>query len=531
MTNIDYIPIFNISKELLLEITNTKENNDAIETLFNAASFILNNRTALKHDLMGRIYHKLLVDAKYFGAFYTMIPSAVLLTELTFDHNFWNVDFTNRQDVEKIKIGDLACGTGTLLKSSLEAVIDNYIELTILNGNQPDIKGFTKSIIENNIYGYDVLPFAAHLAASTLALHEPDVSFDKMNLFYLPIGGKELRLGSLDFLSDRKIPIQTDLFGSSSSGSQVTGEGDKSLTVEIPKLDLCIMNPPFTRSVGGNLLFGSYPTKQRTKMQNKLKKIIKDEHIHANITAGLGSAFIALADKRLNRNGHLSLILPKTVLSGDSWRVSRKIISKRYKTRYIIVSHEPYKWNFSENTMLSECMIVADGNKNKNLAPYCYMINLLHRPTSNVEAYVLASIIKTLNPVGLYEEGTTEIKIEDKKIGEIIKVPSDVVMENLSMVASAFLQTDLIRFYYYFNQNKLYIPSIGIISDLQLVTFDKLFTLGFDQRDIHDGFEKTNSKTIFPSFWGHDNEKVLTIHQDPNQFLNQLSEPKPGLEN
>jgi hypothetical protein len=52
-----------------------------------------------------------------------------------------------------------------------------------------------------------------------------------------------------------------------------------------------------------------------------------------------------------------------------------------YDLRYVIVSHEPGKWNFSENTKLGECLIVAkklgEGQEHSN----CTFINLCYRDT------------------------------------------------------------------------------------------------------------------------------------------------------
>ena len=68
---------------------------------------------------MGRIFHKILTkkNAKFFGASYTKIPSSVLLLKLTFYYHNWNLDWTNAESIREIRISDLACGTGTLLKS------------------------------------------------------------------------------------------------------------------------------------------------------------------------------------------------------------------------------------------------------------------------------------------------------------------------------------------------------------------------------------------------------------------------------
>jgi len=281
LTDIDYIPIFRIAREVLLELPSAPCTDKAIQFLSVVALETTGNRAALKHDLMGRIYHRLLLDAKYYGAFYTTIPAATLLLELTFDPRYWDLKFGNEKDMKKLKIADLACGSGTLLKAALEAAVDDHISAVTESGISPKIIDMHKIFLEDVLWGFDVLPFAVHLAASALALHEPDVSFRRMNLFVLPIGGPDLKLGSLEFLPDKVslIHVQNDLFGASSGISQVTGYGDETVSVQIPKLDLCVMNPPFTRSVGGNLLFGSYPENQRKEMQKRLKSIMTKDKI------------------------------------------------------------------------------------------------------------------------------------------------------------------------------------------------------------------------------------------------------------
>jgi len=39
------------------------------------------------------------------------------------------------------------------------------------------------------------------------------------------------------------------------------------------------MNPPFTRSVGGNLLFGSLPKDERARLQKYLSQILKEKNL------------------------------------------------------------------------------------------------------------------------------------------------------------------------------------------------------------------------------------------------------------
>ena len=46
-------------------------------------------------------------------------------------------------------------------------------------------------------------------------------------------------------------------------------------------------------------LFGNLPDGEREAMQEKLGRIVADKRLSANITAGLGSVFTALADRYL----------------------------------------------------------------------------------------------------------------------------------------------------------------------------------------------------------------------------------------
>ena len=112
------------------------------------------------------------------------------------------------------------------------------------SGTRPDLRTLHRGLVEETLWGFDVIPFAIHLAASALAVHEPDVRFGQMRLYTLPLRGhpqNAIRLGSLDFLSGRRLEVQSDLLGSVTGPGRITGAGDVSEVVEIPDLDLCVM--------------------------------------------------------------------------------------------------------------------------------------------------------------------------------------------------------------------------------------------------------------------------------------------------
>jgi hypothetical protein len=206
----------------------------------------------------------------------------------------------------------------------------------------------------------------------------------------MPLGGSELALGSLEFI-DRTQSVGT-LFG---HAGQITGTGIKrdSLAI-IPGLHLCVMNPPFTRSVGDNLLFGNMPESERAPMQKRLQKLVSSKNLSASITAGLGSVFAALADAHLLPGSTLALVLPKALICGPSWQPTREMIAASYFVDYIITSHESGHWNFSENTALSEVLIVARkiGASQSVKAKTTYL-NLWRQPKNSIEALTVASQI------------------------------------------------------------------------------------------------------------------------------------------
>ena len=143
------------------------------------------------------------------------------------------------------------------------------------------------------------------------------------------------------------------------SGEKLSGKGEKEFEyAHLPDLDLCVMNPPFTRSVGGNLLSG-LSNKERAKAQDRLKKLVKRYYLKANITAGLGAVFVAVGDSYVKRGGRLALVLPKALVSGVAWEPTRKLLAENYQVEFLVASHDPERWNFSESTSLSEVMLVA----------------------------------------------------------------------------------------------------------------------------------------------------------------------------
>jgi len=539
---IDYKPIFHIGAELLGIFPYSSDLIKAVMVLADKAAVVLRNRTALHHDLMGRVYHTLLADKKYLGTYYTSVSAATLLLKLALYPKNWDMDWSDVKEYEKFRIADLACGTGTLLMAASEALRDAHVHACVKKGVAPDQNILHKKILEDILYGYDVLPSALHLTASTLALRSSEVLFEDSNLYSLPLGGDDLRLGSIEFLEGKQINIPVDLFHS--GAARVTGRGDETVDssqpiAPLPELDLCVINPPFTRSVGGNLLFGSVPEKQRKLMQKKLSRLLnkRDKYgnplVSASSTAGLGSVFVAIADRALKVGGRLGLVLPKTFLSGVAWAKTRELLARKYVVETIIVSHDPQRWNFSDNTDLSELLLIArkvENNNNRysgNDQVKC--VNLWKNPNSVSTTLICAKYINEEEPSDL-ETGQAAVYMDmgETIYGEIISMPWSKMKDQLWMLPFSFAQNELIRIANRLFNGEYKDPRFRERYELPMTTLNQLGRLGPDGRDIHDGFNRIKKTTSYPAFWGHDKDECINIGVGPNAYLQKLIRRKPG---
>ena len=352
------------------------------------------------HDLSGRLFHAL-----FTGAYYTSVPAATLLSRVVFQDWPTNVDWADHESPAALNVADLACGTGTLLMAVAAEVERRHTDAG--GGNAAALH---KAMVEQALHGYDVQLSAVHFAATSLAMLNPDIQFDRMNLYVMPLGaeGSNLSLGSLDFLGADEVVVQFALsskeMGVDTRGAErVTGGGpkgtDEGVTATLPDLDLAIMNPPFTRSVGGNLLFGNLPAAERRQLQNELSRRLKSRH--ASSTAALGVAFVAVASPKLRPGeGRLALVLPATVCTGPSWEQTRSLIERDFHLDMVIASHDPLRWNFSDSTGLSEALLIATRRSEKSDGPEhrTAFVNIWQNPDGVLDAHRMAQAITQTEP-------------------------------------------------------------------------------------------------------------------------------------
>ncbi|MBC7622201.1 MAG: hypothetical protein H7232_02310 [Aeromicrobium sp.] len=529
-TRINYVPIFRIGEEILGEIPVSHSSIASVRWLISDAKEICANQSALRHDLMGRIYHWLLNNSKYLGTYYTATSSATLLLKLTFSLKWEGQDFGSPKRLVDFAAADLTCGTGTLLMATAQAITDQFVIARVKSGrtiSAVDLKHLHETLMENVLHGYDVLASAVHLTASTLGMLAPEVTYRKMNLFVMPMGvdGRSLRLGSLDFVDHNTVSTQLSLDDSQMEVRQTGVTSEHYTKATVPSLDLCVMNPPFVRSVGGNLLFGSLADDERAKLQAELK--LRAKNLRASITAGLGSVFLAIADKHLRVGGRLAFILPLAMATGESWGASRHLLATGYHLETVIVSHDSERHNFSENTDLSEIMFIARKLKKNETSGNTTYVNLWHNPRTIYEALDVASRVAE-SSCSLATDGTpsSAFGADGRKFAEIVSLPPSSGDDQ--WVGVQFAQSLAMHSAISLAQHTLSVPGHAVVP-VAMCRLGDLGTLGFDQRDIHDAF--TVSYTDWsptPSFWNHDARAVTGVKQKKNSHLIARSVAAPG---
>ena len=454
---VDYKPVYDLAIKVVEALPDTLS--QALGKLIELAEECSSKRTLLRRDFAGKVYHKIVGDRaikKNFATYFTSVPAAYLLAYLSV--------FTRTgvfANFREVKVGDLACGSGTLLIAAYNALKDLYIDSRLKEG-EVDLKSFHKIMLEKSIWGIDALRYAVQIASTNLALQDPSTQVSRMNTFAVPLGveNKTVTLGSLEFLEGRGIPsIAMHLAGKfkflerADEASIVGGE----VPSELPEFDLIIMNPPFTRATGrggrkGGGLFGFIPDrpiresilkeyeKRRGKVQKKLKDLQIARNLHiifSNIgvedelyaigQAGEGLLFLYLASEMVKEGGKIAFVLPKSLLTGVSWFLARCLLLEKFHIEHIVISYDAEKgYNFSESTDLSETLIVAkkkekseESVKNEETT----VTILLRKPTTSLEARALAfKILRT--------EDNEYVEINGAK-AYVCKFPRSVLVENI----------------------------------------------------------------------------------------------------
>ena len=417
LTNINYWPIFKIASDILLPIRNGTAQ-DILERLFEVATELVSLGAISQHDLCGRMFQRLITDRKFLATFYTLPSSAALLAELSVSR--LDIDWSSREAVAALRIGDFACGTGALLNAAYEAALSRYRRMG------GDDRLIHPEMMEHAVVGADIMPAATHLTASVLSSTHPSVIFENTSIVTLPYGeqpeasDRPIAIGALDLIEDQEI---LPLYGTGQKRLRGVGESDSG-HIDLPHngFDLVIMNPPFTRPTNHEATdvpvpsFAGFATSddEMKHMSRRLKKIRKPLMAgHGN--AGLASNFIDLAHAKVNRSGGvLALVLPASFLQGKSWAAARGLLDEHYRDIVIvsIATTGSTDRAFSADTGMAEVLVVATRKRDDEETDSATLfVNLQHRPHTILEATTIARTVRRIRSdqaAGAIEIGSGE---------------------------------------------------------------------------------------------------------------------------
>lgn len=195
-----------------------------------------------------------------------------------------------------------------------------------------------------------------------------------------------VRLGSLELLAS------DTLAGMPWAITAQVDTGIDTSTVDLKRnsFDLVIMNPPYTRD---SLRHDQFSEKIERKLKMREKILMEGTGAHGS---GNSSLFLVLGEHlaKLQEGAALAVVLPLVAATNASGAKVRKMVGEYFHIEYVICSHDPHRFQFSENTQIGEILVVARRHQAEpENQPPTKFVNLETNPSGPNEAIALASAL------------------------------------------------------------------------------------------------------------------------------------------
>lgn len=420
-------------------IIDSKILNNIIESLYDSCPYEFSVFSA---DILGRVYEQFLGKVvshkesstrvsieekmevrKSGGVYYT--PEYIV--KYIVEHTIGTlVENKKIKDIEKIRVIDPACGSGSFLIVAYQFLLDKHLDSYIDDGAEKYIKGKNpilfktedgiyqltleerKKILLNNIYGVDIDVRAVEVTKLSLLLK------------VLEYEGEEIKQRFL--FNERVLP---DLFNNIKCGNSLV-ESDISIDakellninpfdwgIEFKEImnnggfDCVIGNPPYVDSeemVKSNLILRNYAT------QNK--------YVVAKGNWDMYCIFVERGNKILKKESLLGYIIPNKFLSMSYGDALREYLSNYQVKEIVDYSSVKVFYDFSKEKNVAVYPIILIMNKNSNnkkckykkIIRDDYLYKILYEKETNIKNKewadkldVMSSIIKKIeeNNAGL----------------------------------------------------------------------------------------------------------------------------------
>ena len=433
---VNYWPIF-YTAGAIIRILPPQLSAHVLDILWDTAEELIGGGVTRSHDLTGVVFQRLIADRKFLATFYTRPSAAALLAGLALPIRspIAGSDWGDRDSISAARIGDFACGTGTLLSTAYQRIG----LLHTFHGGDP--RTLHPLMMERGLVGLDVLTVAVHLTAAMLAGSYPETPFAGECLLTMPYGTYEWgqSVGSLDLLS-----TQPELAIIQEAAKTAGGRGTRDVVdllqhVGHDQFALVIMNPPFTRHGARegkrrhvhNPAFAAFGADEETQdlLAKRLTKLRVGTPAHGH--AGLASHFASLGHAKAARSGTLALVLPLSSMSGDSWEGTRHLWREEYSsiTVVTIAAGGSHTRSFSADTGIAECLFVGRKNRPEGSDRRATFVVLAEQPRSTLEGEQIADAISNILDQGSVRRlddgpfGATRVLLGDSVVGEMLDCP------------------------------------------------------------------------------------------------------------
>jgi type I restriction-modification system DNA methylase subunit len=277
------------------------------------------NFYSIKREILGKIYHNLIPRRirKRIAAYYTSNTACELLARLTIERG---VD----------TILDPACGSGGFLVAAYNIKKEIAPQL------------HHKEII-GTIYGFDISLFASHLSVINLSLQNLREATDEVYI-------------TVDDAFNQHPSETVELLWSPPSTKLVAAkDGFKSKKVQLPPMDVVLMNPPFTRIERLEDTYQDYLIGKKGILK-KFAKYVKGQ-------SGLHCFFLLHATNFLKEKGRLGVVLPAATFSTEYGEKIQPFVLSNYRIMYMI-TYESLS-TFSVDCDFKEILLVAVKSKHE----------------------------------------------------------------------------------------------------------------------------------------------------------------------
>ena len=540
---INYWPIFAVARDIV-NLLPSHAAARVLEHLRTTARRIRSTGANVAHDLTGRVFQRLIVDRKYLATFYTLPASAALLARLAVD-KLEGIDWSDAEEIGKLKVGDFACGTGALLSAVYEQFATRHEQA----GGAP--ASLHKAMMEDVLYGCDVMPSAIHITSSTLSGREPNVGFGGSRLYNMPYGRQSdgtVAIGSLELLQSSAVMT---LFNTNDPAMRTGSTGEETaarvvVDVQDEGFDIVIMNPPFTRATNHegahaditNPAFAAFNAKEedQTAMGKRLNQLGRRSAYHGN--AGIASAFAELGHRKIKSGGVLALVLPLSAAVGLSWQNFREVLAQNYTHISVLsIAANGKDMSFSSDTGMAECLVVARKlRKGEASAAVMEFTSFTHRPQKFEHAAAVASVMTSKESIRSIEGGPyggARLMVGEEWAGEMLTAPHD--SNGGTWAAVRLSDSSLAQTAYALSNSRLWLPGASKALPLETAKLGKVGRLGLVDRDItgpapRGPFDKVaaSSTATYHALWNHNakNETRMVCEPDSQLLVRQGLEQK-----